>query len=76
MKTMLVIFFDIKGSVHFEFISQGQTVNRAYYLEILKLLHEAVRRETPEFWPNDWILQHGNAPAHKALSAKQFLAQK
>jgi hypothetical protein len=26
--------------------------------------------------PNDWILHHDNSPAHKALSAKQFLAQK
>jgi hypothetical protein len=25
---------------------------------------------------NFWILSHGNAPAHGALSVKQFLAQK
>jgi transposase len=25
--------------------------------------------------PNDWILRHDNAPAHKAISVKQFLAQ-
>jgi histone-lysine N-methyltransferase SETMAR len=43
---------------------------------ILKRLLEAVRRKTPELWPNDWILQQENAPAHKALSVKQFLAQK
>jgi histone-lysine N-methyltransferase SETMAR len=30
----------------------------------------------PELWPVDWILHHGNAPAHKTLSVKQFLAQK
>jgi hypothetical protein len=35
-----------------------------------------VSREGLEFWPNDWILHHDNAPAHKALSVKQFLAQK
>jgi transposase len=30
----------------------------------------------PELWPNDWILHHDNAPAHKALFVKQFLAQR
>jgi len=44
MKTMLVTFFDIKGTVHFEFNPQGQTVNRAYYVEILKWLRDTVRR--------------------------------
>jgi transposase len=33
-------------------------------------------RRRPELWPNDCILHHDNAPAHKALSVKQFLAQK
>jgi hypothetical protein len=63
MKTLLITFFDIKGTVHFEFIPQGQTVNQAYYVEILKQLREAVRRQRPELWPNDWILHHDSAPA-------------
>jgi transposase len=43
---------------------------------MLKQLHEAVHRKRPELWPNNWILHHNNAPAHEALSVKQFLAQK
>jgi hypothetical protein len=40
-KAVLITFFDIKDIVYFEFILQGQTVNQAYYVEILKQLHEA-----------------------------------
>jgi len=42
----------------------------------LKQLHEAVLRKMPELRPNDWILHHDSAPAHKALPNKQFLIQK
>jgi len=30
MKTLLITFFDIKGTVHFTFIPQDQIVNQAY----------------------------------------------
>jgi hypothetical protein len=43
---------------------------------MLKQLRETVRRKRPELWPTIWILYHDKAPAHKALSVKQFLAQK
>jgi hypothetical protein len=51
MKTMLITFFDIKGIVHFESIPKSQTVNQAYYVEILELLREAMRRNRPDFGP-------------------------
>jgi acyl-CoA thioesterase FadM len=51
MKKILITFFDIKGTVHFEFIPQDQTVNQAYYVTILKRLLEAVRRKGLNFDP-------------------------
>jgi hypothetical protein len=68
-------FLRYQGTAHFEFIPQGHTVNQAYYVEIVKQLHEAVCRKRPEMRLSDWILRHDNAPANKALSVKQFLAQ-
>jgi hypothetical protein len=63
------LLFNIKGIFHFEFILQGQIVNEAYYVEILKWLREAVRRNRPDLRPSDWILQYDNVAAHKALSS-------
>jgi hypothetical protein len=65
---MLNAFFDIKGIVHFELIPQGRTINKAHCVEIRERLLEAARRKRPELWPNDWVLHHDNAPAHKAIS--------
>jgi hypothetical protein len=45
-------------------------------VEILKRLRKDLRRKRPQFFPNDWILHHDSAPVHKALTLKQFLAQK
>ena len=65
----------IRGIVHYEFVATGQTVNQIYCLEVLKRLREKVRRERPEpFANNSWILHHDNAPAHTALSVREFLA--
>ena len=34
VKVMLIVFFDIQGIVHFEFLPQGQTVKQTVYKEI------------------------------------------
>jgi len=75
-KAMLIVFFDIQGTVMAEWVPSGQTVNQQYYTEFLMKLHECVRRKQPEVWRNGWILHQDNVPAHNALSVKQFLANK
>ena len=42
VKVMLIAFFDIKGFVHFKFLSQGQIVNQYVYKEILRRLMRSV----------------------------------
>ena len=62
---------------HYEFVPTGQTVNQVYNLGVLKGLLEKVRLKRPELFANNsWILHHDNAPAHTALSVREFLATK
>jgi hypothetical protein len=42
-----VFFFDSKGVVHHEFLPQGKTVTKEYYLEVMKHLCEAIRKKRP-----------------------------
>jgi len=59
VKTMLISFFDANGIVHSECIPNSQTVNQAFYLQVLKHLRDTVRRKHPELWQSgEWWLQH------------------
>ena len=74
IKPMLICFFHQKGIVHKQFVPPGQTVNAAFYVEVLKRLWEIVRRKRPDQWRNNtWFLHHDNAPAHAALLTRRFL---
>jgi hypothetical protein len=46
---MLVIFFDSNEIVHKEFVLAGQTVNSAYYSDVLRRLLEMCEDFTPNF---------------------------
>jgi hypothetical protein len=34
VKSMLIVFFDIQGTVHKEFVPPGQTINGKFYCEV------------------------------------------
>jgi len=75
-KVMLLAFFDSEGIVHHEYTSDGQTINKEFYLDVLRRLRESVRRKWPEkWWDGDWILHHDNAPTHTSHLVQQFLAK-
>jgi len=47
---MLMVFFDCHGIVHHEFAPEAQTVNAAFYVEVLKRLRDRVHRVRLELW--------------------------
>ena len=44
VKTMIIVFFDSRDIVHKEFVPPGQTVNHAFYKDILERLRNRVQR--------------------------------
>ena len=73
---MLTCFFDSRGIVHHEYAPEGQTINKEYYLEILRRLRDTVRRKRPNMWAaKNFQLHHDNAPAHSAHVVQAFLAK-
>ena len=47
-KVILLVFFYSEGIVHHEYASDGQTINREFYLEVLRPLRDSDRRKRPE----------------------------
>ncbi|UYV80564.1 hypothetical protein LAZ67_19000694 [Cordylochernes scorpioides] len=76
VKALLTVFFDCRGVVHHEFLPQGRTVNKNYYLQVMRNLREAIRQKRLDLWKNkNWLLHHDNAPAHISLLVRDFLAK-
>ena len=47
-----IVFFDIRGLVHHEFVPTGQMVNKEFYLNVLRRFLENIRSKRPELWAN------------------------
>jgi hypothetical protein len=72
-KSMLIIFFDVKGIVHKEFVLAGKIVNSAHYCDILRRLRKNVIRLLPELWRQEnWLLHHDNAPSHGSSFTREY----
>ena len=69
-------FSDYEDFVHYEFAPRGQTINKEYYVEVLKRLCDAVRRKRTRFWSrDDWLIHRDNAPTHSSNLVLQFLVK-
>jgi hypothetical protein len=74
VKSKFIIFFDIKGVVHKEFVLASQT---AYYCDCLWQLCENVQRLRLDIWrKKSWLLHHDNAPFHTSFLNRNFFLPK
>ena len=76
IKVMMKVFFDFRGVVHYEFLPPRQTVNKEYYLSVMRRLREAISLKTPELCSNNsWFFHDDNAPSHTALVLRDHFAK-
>jgi len=76
VKTMLIAFFDIDRLVHHEYVPRSQTVNKEFYKHSCNTSATLCTGHRPEKWcSGNWILHHDNAPAHRAVTTKEFLVK-
>ena len=62
--------------MRYEFAPRDQTINKEYYVEVLKRLRDSVKTKRPRFWSSgDWLLHHDNRPAHSSNLVQQFFAK-
>ncbi|KAL7292870.1 hypothetical protein TKK_0013543 [Trichogramma kaykai] len=77
VRTLLIVFFDSQGIVHQEFVPQSQSVNQAYYRDVLTRLREKVRvRRAASFRQRTWYLHCDTALSRNSLAIQEFLAEK
>jgi hypothetical protein len=50
VKAMMIVFFDIRGTIMIEWVPEVQTVNQKYYLEFLTNLQERVGKKRLELY--------------------------
>jgi hypothetical protein len=68
IKTILICFFDIRGIIHFEFVSEWTTINQTFDVKVMKRFIDVVSHKQGELWRDcSLILHHNNAPAHSLL---------
>ena len=46
---MLTVCFDIQAADHFQFVPEGQTVSKAYYLSVLRWSRKSIRRKHQKY---------------------------
>ena len=69
-------FFDGTGMIYMHWVPTGQTVNKEYYVEILREFRKRFRRKRPAlFKSGQWHFHQDNAPVHNSILVTDYLTK-
>ena len=68
--------FDRTGKINMHWVPTGQTVNKEYYVEVLREFWKRFRRKRPAlFKSGQWHFHQDNAPVHNTILVKDYLTK-
>ena len=75
-KLMMIPFFDSMGIIYIHWVPTGITVNKEYYIEVLREFRKRFRRKRPELFESGQRHFHqDNAPVHNSILVTDYLTQ-
>ena len=69
-------FFDSTGMVYMHWVSTGQTVNKKYFVEVLREFRKRFRWKRPAlFKSGQWHFYQDNVPVHNSILVTDYLTK-
>ena len=69
-------FFDSTGMIYMHWVPTGPTVNKEYYVEILREIKKRFRRKRPAlFKSGQWHFHQDNMPVHNSILVTDYLTK-
>ena len=69
-------FFNSTGIIYMHWVPTGQTVNKEYYVAVLKEFRKRLRRKRPSLFKSGlWHFHQDNAPVHNSLLVTDYLTK-
>ena len=72
----MISFFHGTSMIYMHWVPTGQTVNKEYYVEVLREFRKRFRRKRPAlFKSGQWHFQQDNAPVHNSILVTDYLTK-
>ena len=75
-KLSMIPFFYSTGTIYMHWVPTGLTVNKEYYVEVLREFRKRFRRKRPAlFKSGQWHFHQDNAPVHNSILVLDYLTK-
>ena len=76
LKLLMIPFFDRTSMIYMHWVPTGQTVNKEYYVEVLREIRKRFRRKRPALFKSDqWHFHQDNTSVHNSIHVTDYLTK-